>query len=400
MSTPTLLPPEALVRPAPVSLATVPPFVGPALVRATLYLVPVVLAVAASEPLGRVPWPVPVAAAVLVWCVGRPLTYLGHRAAGRSGAPAAVRMVLAGFAGVGLAWTALLLCLPAGLVGERLLALAVSLPAVALLAATASALVTGSEAALLRWSLPALAVAAGWLADTPRMPTALAGGALLAGVGLMLLRASLPAWRPGGGVARPRLVDLGPACGHLWLGVGQAAAVVGLWRIGHDLAPASAGPAAVTPLLVAVPLTELWIAWHVATWTVRRRGLVTLATPIAMLGAGTALVAVAEHLPYGLSAHPVARGVALVMAAGVQLAGVVAVGLLLSARHRPGLAAAITIAPVVATPLLGLGVPGLSARALSGWGALAPVAVTVLTTTLAVGLVLAATVVFDPRSDP
>src|SRR5690606_25799278 len=41
MSTPTLLPPEALVRPAPVSLATVPPFVGPALVRATLYLVPV-----------------------------------------------------------------------------------------------------------------------------------------------------------------------------------------------------------------------------------------------------------------------------------------------------------------------------------------------------------------------
>lgn len=397
MSTPTLLPPAALTRPPPSVATPGPPFVGPALVRAALYLIPVVLALAAAEPLSQVPWQVPVAAAVLVWCAGRPLTYLGHQAAARFGPPAAVRLVLAGFAGVALAWSSLLAALPTPLVGDRLRALTVSLPAVALLAAVAAALVTGSEAALLRWSLPALAVAAAWLADAPAVSGATAGWALLAGIGLMLARASAPAWR-GAGLARPGLADLGPACGHLWLGLGQAAAVVGLWRVGDDLAPASAGPAAVSPLLVAVPLTELWIAWHVATAAAGRRGPLTLAAPLAILGAGTALVAAAEHLPYGLSAHPVARGVVLVMAAGVLLAGLVAVGLLLSARHRPGLAAAVMLAPVAATPLLALGVPGLAAESLRGLGALAPVAVAVLTMTLAVALVLTAAVMVDPRS--
>jgi hypothetical protein len=192
-----------------------------------------------------------------------------------------------------------------------------------------------------------------------------------------------------------------PARHLLTVGTGLAASValVGM-TAGHEVAPAYGVPPALVPLLFAIPLLEVWIWWHLSRVTaglvryddrvghlryVRSLGWTTLAALLPPLAAGAALAGTATRLPYGLSAHPDAPALVVAMACGVLLVGVVAIGRLLSARRRPGLAAAVAWCPVV-------GALGLH------WGAPLPGIAIALAVACAAGLVLAAYVLFDSRS--
>jgi hypothetical protein len=415
MSTPTVLPASAvagLVPPAAPGegARAVGWFLRPALVRAALCLVPVPLAVAAAEPLGRVPWPVPAGALAAGWCAASVLAYLGQLVAGTGGKPRAVRLVLVGFAGLAAGWSAALALAPGSLAGQdRALAYAVSLPALAVLAALAAALAAGAGATLLRWWVPALLVAGAELTGVLPVPVE---PLLLAGVGVALARASAPALRRSGPLRLPRLRGSGS---RLVFALSQAAVVVVVWRVGHAVVPPGGVPPALVPLLLAVPVVEVWVAWHLARVAAglvryddrdrylryaRRIGRSTLTGPLPPLAAGAALAGTATRLPYGLSAHPDAPAVVLAMAGGVLLAGVVAVGWLLSARGRRWLAAAVTGAPALAILALSVTVPTRMATSLGGWSQLLPATVIALAVAYAAGLVLVAYVLFDARSLP
>jgi hypothetical protein len=422
-STPTVLPPAVLSTLAPRPAPSPARLIRSALARGGLYLVPVPLAVAASEPLGRVPWPVPVTALAVGWCALSGLVSLATPLAGR----AAARLVLAGVVAVMAAWSVLLALAPATLAGgDRAAAFAVSLPALALLGAIAAARATGAELRVLGWSLPVLLVTglaiAGWpvpdLAAVPEpapVPRLAAELALLAGVALMVARAFVPALRRRGvgAPSRPGAAELRRSAAAVALAACQAAAVVLVARSGHAAVPAGGVPPALVPLLVALPALELWVGWHLARVTaglaryddrdqhvryVRRLGWTTLTALLPPLTAGAALAGTATRLPAGLSHHPDAPALVLSMASGVLLAGVVATGWLLSARQRPALAAAVTGAPVLAALGLHAGVPGLPATSLTGWGQLLPSVAVGMAVAYAAGLVLAAYVLFDSRS--
>jgi hypothetical protein len=415
MSTPTVLPASAVARLVPPAVPgegarAVGWFLRPALVRAAVYLVPVPLAVAAAEPLGRVPWPVPAGALAAGWCAVSVAAYLGQLVARSGGTVRAARLVLAGFAGLAAGWSAALALVPGSLAGaDRALAYAVSLPVLAVLAALAVALATGAGAALLRWWVPALLVAGAALTGVLPVPVE---PLLLAGIGLALARASTTALRRAGPVKLPRLRGGGA---RLVFALSQAAVVVVVWRVGHAAVPPGGVPAAMVPLLLAVPLVEVWVAWHLARVAAglvryddrdrylryaRRIGWSTLTALLPPLVAGAALAGTATRLPYGLSAHPDAPAVVLAMAGGVLLAGVVAVGWLLAARSRRWLAAAVTGAPALTTLALSVTVPIRTATSLDGWSQPLPAIVIALAVTYAVGLVLVAYVLFDARSLP
>jgi hypothetical protein len=185
----------------------------------------------------------------------------------------------------------------------------------------------------------------------------------------------------------------------LLAGAGLAASVLLVARVGYELPPAYGVRPALVPLLFAIPVLELWIWWHLTRVAaglvryddrdrylryVRSLGWATLAALLPPLVAGAALAGTAARLPYGLSAHPDAPALVLAMACGVLLVGVVAIGRLLSARHRPGLAAVVGWCPVLGA----LGLP---------WGALLPATTVALVVAYAIGLVLAAGVLFDSR---
>ncbi|MPZ28487.1 MAG: hypothetical protein GEV12_19310 [Micromonosporaceae bacterium] len=452
MSTPTVLPAAALSQLAPATApCTTTRFLRPALTRAALYLTPVPLAMAAAEPLGRVPWPVPVGAATAGWCAIQVLGYLGRAAAARAGAgpggaaaTAAARLVLVGGGALTAGWSALLAVAPAGLAGDdRPLAYAVSLPALLLFTAIAAALATGTAAALLRWSLPlllAVAATSGWLPGqvlaVPAEPLLLAGIAVVAVRGFA---PALPRRRPasadrgagpapvdaggrsaarsgaGRWPARPGGGELRRAGARLALGLSQAATVVLVWRAGLAVAPPGTVPPALLPLLLTLPLIELCTGWHLARVAaglarhndrdqhlryLRRLGRATLAGLLPPLIAGVALAGTAHRLPYGLSSHPDAPAAVLAMAGGVLLAGTIAVGWLLAGRDRPGLGAAVTGAVALGAPVLAIvspPAPFSAAAGAGGAGALLPATVTALATGYAVGLVLAAYVLVDPR---
>lgn len=407
MNTPTVLPASLLSQvTGPVATRTGPPFLGTALMRSLLLLVPVPLAAAAAGAIATLPWTVPVAALVAGWCAAQPLTHLGQLTAGRRGPVPAARLVLAGFAALAAAWSVGLAVAPQAVIGaDRAAAYAVSLPALGLLAVVAVALAVRCEAMLLRWTVPALLIAAAWLLDL--VPERAAAALLLATVALPLLRAgAIAARRADGPAGRWRGRELVWAAWYLLLGACQAALVVTVWQAGTTAA------AVAVPLLVAVPLAEVWIGWHLARAVagraayddrepylrhVRRLGWATLSPLLPPLVAGVALAASASRLPYGLSAHPDAPAAVLSMAAGVLLPGVVALGLLLAAVGRPGLAALVTGGPVAGALAWHAGAPGLTAGSLSGWGQLLPTVATALLVGYAVGLVLATHVLVDPR---
>ena len=126
----------------------------------------------------------------------------------------------------------------------------------------------------------------------------------------------------------------------------------------------------VLPLLAAGPLLEALIGWHrrqVAAgldaaesdeeFRTHLSGVtvVTVAALLPPLAAGVALAVAAYRLPAALSDTDEARAGVLVFAGGILLSGVLAVTLLLAARGRTGVAAALAAVPplaALATPVV------------------------------------------------
>ena len=387
-------------------------YLAAALVRCALYLGPLSAAVAAGGFLGRVAWQVPAAALILGWAASQALAGLGARLVRRtgpgSGPAVAARLVAGGFGVAAGVWCALVWVAPAALLGpHRLLAAVIGLGALTCLGTVTAALVTRSEAAVVRWSLPIWLLAAATVADgwSGRVPVA----ALLPAA---IVLAALRAYRPLIGTrapARPAVTtaDLRCAGAYLVIGAAQAGCVALLWRTGGAGTP----PPAMLPLLAAVPLLEALIGWHTLqvdagldeldSGTAYARHLrsvtvVTVAGLVPPFAIGVALIAAAYQLPYGLSGLYGARDVVLALAGGTLLSGVLAATLLLAARGRTAGAAVLAAAPLVLTGTL----PVLSGHWLStaaGTPDLLPIAVTLLAVTHLVGLSAVAHTALDHR---
>jgi hypothetical protein len=393
-----------------------------AMVRCALYLGPLSAAVAASGPLGRVAWQVPTTALILGWGAAQALAGLGatvaHRVtenhpAGGNGPAVAARLLAGGFASLALGWCALVWIAPATMIGpDRLLAAAVGLGALLCLATVTAALVTRTEVAVIRWSLPiwllaALAVAAdasgdGWAARVP----------VVALLPAAIMLAALRAYRPMIGRRVPERVtlmrgDLGTAGNYLVIGAAQAGCVALLWHTGATGTP----PPAVLPLLAAIPMLEALVAWHARQVDtgldhfsdraaygrhVRSVTVVTVAGLIPPFAAGVALIAAAYRLPYGLPELHGARDVVLALAGGTLLGGLLAATLLLAARGRATAAAALAVTPLVLTAAAAAA-PGHWLPAADGSLDLLPIAVTLLAAAHLAGLVAVASTALDHR---
>ena len=402
--------PHRGVRRAPSDRA----YLGAALLRCALYLGPLSAAVAATGPLHRVAWQVPTLTLLLGWSAAQALTGVGGSVAVQAGPAAAVRMVAGGFAAVAGFWCALVWVAPASLLGpDRLLAGAIGVGGLAALATVAAALVARNEAAVVRWSLPlwltaALAVAGsgtdGWAARAPL------GLLLPAAIAVALGRAWWPARSvPGPGRSALSAAELRRALCYLIIGAAQAVCVAMLWRTG----PAGVTPPAVLPLLAAVPVLEALVGWHTSqidagldsaesgpAFAEHLRGvtLVTVAGLLPPLAIGVALAAGAYRLPYGLAAYTDARDLVLALAGGTLLGGVLAATLLLAARGRTAVAAAVAATPPLFTALMPL-VPAhlLAPIHTGGTSDLLPIIVAILAVTHLVGLLAVAYTALDHR---
>ena len=436
MSTPTVLPASALAR---LTLAGTPPagrYAAAALSRAALYLLPLLLAPAATAALARLPWQLPAAALVTGWCAMTVLAARGRVVAGRSGSARSARQVLAGFLVVAAGWSASLALinaapawLPAGLrelAADPVTGYAVTGSVLALAAAVATGAATGMEPMVLRWSLPlavvAVAIASGRLSELGQLHPSLgqlpAALLLPAGIAVPLLRLGLLAWDPRrrhrnaqpaddpAWAERFDRADLRTSACYLAFGAAQAGLVVTAWQLTRPAVADGGLPPSVVPLLLTLPVVQLWLGWHVHRVTVgpgradraahqryvHRVAWGTLGALLPALVAGVALLAAAPRLPYGLSHHPDPPGLVHALATGVLLAGLMALGSLLAARARPGLAALVVGAPLLATPALTAG-PLVS-------GALLAALPAALAAAYALGLVVAANLLFDPAPAP
>jgi hypothetical protein len=384
-------------------------YAGQALLRCSLYLTPVLLAMAAAAPLGRVPWPAPAAALVLGWSCAQALAYLGHAVGAYRGPGPATRLLATGFLALAAAWSVLLALVPARLVGDaRATAYAITLVELAYFAAVATALVTRSERAVFAWTVPswlvsAVAIGGWWPPGWPRVEWLLTGA-----IALTVWRAFRHLRAPATGTAGVRIgpADVVRATAYLLIGLGQALAFVLVWRA----APGGAGvPPAALPLLAAVPLLEIFVGWHTARVAVgldeyddhrayrrhlRGVALCTIVVLLPPLFAGIAFGAAADRLPLRLSDHPDARALVLALASGVLLAGLFGVVLLLATRRRLGTAALLAAAPATLTA----GIAGRDDPAHLTGAAVLPTAVAVLAAVYAVGLATATYALFDPRS--
>ncbi|MFG1602478.1 hypothetical protein [Actinoplanes sp. NPDC049265] len=334
------------------------PYLGAAAVRCALYLGPLGVALAGTAILARLNWLVPAVLVLLGWSATQALTSVGAEVARGAGAAPAARLVGGGFLAAGGLWGALVWVAPDALLGgSRMLALTVGLGGLGALATVTAALVTRTEADVVRWSAPcwllgALGVAdafgAGWASGLPLgtlLPAAIVVAAVRAYRPVIIRRV------PG----RPRLERgaLRRGLGHLVLGAAQAGTVVLLWRAG----PSGAALLAVLPLLAAVPALETLIGWHLheveagldlAESTrdhrrhVRSIAVTTVSALLPPLAAGIALAAAAYRVP--VTARP---GV-LALAAGTLFGGLLAITFLLAARRRIVIAASLAAAAPLA----------------------------------------------------
>jgi len=415
------------------------------LVRCALHAGPLSVAIAAAGPLGGVAWQVPTGTLLLGWSAAQALAGVGTIVARRAGPGAGARVVGLGFVAAAALWCTLVLLAPPDLVGaERARAAAIGVCGLAALGTVTAALVTRSEAAVVRWSLPCWLLAAvgiaGAIGDTwvDRIPITLLLPLAIAAAATRAFRPALgrtatfvPRADDLRGVAgrlvpgktatfvlraddlrgvAGRLVpgktatfvlradDLRGVAGRLVLGAGQAACAALLWHAGP---PAATSPA-VLPLVATVPVVEALIAWHrrqvsagldLAESAEEFRAhvgdvtVVTVAALLPPLAAGAALALAAYRLPGGG-----AREGVLVFAGGILLSGVLALTLLLAARDRTAVAAALAVAPplaAAATPL----VPVLPPDPL-------PTVVAILAATHLVGLLTVAHTAADPRRTP
>jgi len=425
MSAPTVLPAAVVAQLAGPPAPNREParFLRPALVRSALLLTPLAAAAAAGDALARVPWHVVAGAAAAAWCTAHPMSQLGYLVAGRATARRAARLVLATFALVAAGCGGVLAAVPGVAGPDPAASHGVSGFALAAAAAICVAVVTRAEGVVLCWLLPVWLVAGlaalSQLTDAPeRWPTGPALAAALVPAVVRAFRPALPALpglpavpAPGHDGRRTSITvgDLRRAGGWLVLALGQSAAVLAVWRAGAAVTPL---PVTLAPVLVAVPLIECHAGWHLTRVAaglaghddrlrylrhVRRLGWTTLAALLPPLIAGVALAGSAGRLPYRLSAHPDAAAVVLAAAAGVLLAGLLALAVLLAVRGRPGLAGGLLAGPALGAALAAA-VPALAATSLSGWGRALPAVVVGLVLSYAAGAVTAAATVFDPRS--
>lgn len=375
------------------------PYVGAAFVRCALYLGPLSVAVAGVPMFARLGWLAPAVLVLLGWSAAQALTSVGAEVARNAGAAPAARLVGGGFLAVAGVWSALVWVAPDALLGgSRMLALTVGLGGLATLATVTAALVTRTEADVVRWSLPcwllgALSVAAalgdGWAAGLPLgtlLPAAIVVAAVRAYRPVIMRRV------PG----RPRLERgaIRRGAGHLVLGAAQAGTAVLMWRAG----PTGAAALAVLPLLLAVPALETLVGWHLHQVEagldlaesegeyrrhVRSVAVTTVSALLPPLAAGIALTAAAYRVPPG------ARDGALALAAGTLLGGLLAITFLLAARRRTAIAASLAAAAPLAILTLPL-LPDLSLAPL-------PAVVAVLAATHLLGLLLVAHTAADQR---
>jgi hypothetical protein len=295
-------------------------------------------------------------------------------------------------------------------------------------------LVTGAEAAVLRWVVPSWVLVGATLAGAwPDSWTLGPALAMLGGVVLICWRAYRPAFAKAGDARasstglRPGWADLGRAFAYLLVGLGQSSAFALVWLSGSDPAAASGMvlPPATVPMLLAVPLVEILVSWHVTRASdgldayddrhAHRRhshklAAVTVTALLPSLAVGLVLATSAYRLPFGLSSYVAIRNLVLEVASGFLLTGVFAVILLLTARRRLVTAALFSICPAAlalvlsASPVAAAGpqasvasLVGLHAR-LPSAGDLLPSAVIALLLVHIVGLALTARAVFDTRS--
>ncbi|MDG4823549.1 hypothetical protein O7635_16980 [Asanoa sp. WMMD1127] len=391
-------------RPGVVVRPGLAPFARAALARAALFLTPALAAVAAGDALDRVGWPMLAVTLVLGWSGGQALAAAGYA---RAATGPALRLIASGLL-LGLALGAAVVALaPAWFVGSRPAAYAVCGVELLAFAGVAAALVSDRVGAVLRWSLPAWLVSAALLVGVLRDATAWVLGAA---VGVAALRGLAPALRRSADPA-PARVPLPAVLAYLLIGAGQAGAFILVWR----LAPGGGVPPATVPLLLAVPLIELFVGWHAASAAtgldlyddvamfrrhLRAVGAVTLAALAPPVAIGAALVVGAFRLPYELSRIPDARALVLAVAAGVLLAGAWAATLLLATRGRLLLAALLALAPVAfaAVPVAGwlVAVPGGGVDSLIP--VMLPATVAGLAATSVLGLAATAHTVFQPGS--
>lgn len=343
-----------------------------AMLRCALYLGPLSVAVAAIRPLGRVGWLVPALTLLLGWSAAQALTSVGAAVARTAGPAPAARLAGGGFAAVAGIWCAFVWVAPAAWLGpSRMLAGVIGVGGLTALAGVTAALVTRSEADVVRWSLPC------WLLAAVSVATVV-GDTWAAGVPIETLLpaaivvAAVRAYRPVIGRAvpsRPPLnsADVRRGVGYLIVGAAQAACVALLWRAGP---PGATSPAAL-PLLLAVPALETLVGWHMHQVEagldaaesgrdyrkhIRSVAVATVAALMPPLAAGFALAAAAYQIPYGTAT----RDGVLALAAGTLLGGLFAATFLLAARGRTAVAATLaTAAPLAIVALPFLPVPPL-----------------------------------------
>ena len=383
-------------------------FLGATLLRCALYLGPLSVAVAAAPPLSQVAWPVPLVTLLLGWSAAQALTSVGVAVARRAGPSAAARLVGGGFAAVAGLWCSLVWVAPAGWVGHRGLALVIGLGGLATLATVTAALVTRSEAAIVRWSFPcwmlAAATLAGLAGDTVAAGVPI-GTLLPAAIVVALVRAFQPVAVPGVRGRLPRLTgpELRRGAGYLVIGASQAICVGMLWQAG----PSGSTAPFWLPLLLAVPILEALIGWHTgqveagldaaengADYGRHVRGvtLITLAGLLPPLAVGVTLAFAAYRLPAGLPGLAGTQAGVLGLAGGTLLGGVFAITYLLAARGRTATAAVLAAAPPAAAAVL----PVLP---LPAAGPL-PDVVAVLAGAHLAGLLIVALTAADPRRTP
>ncbi|GGL10683.1 hypothetical protein [Mangrovihabitans endophyticus] len=305
--------------------------------RCALYLGPLSVAIAAAGPLDLVGAPVLLPVLVLGWSAAQALTSLGVAVAGTAGRAAAARLVAGGFAIAGVLWSAYVWVAPGAWLGpSRIMAGVVGIGALTSLATVTAALVTRSEVAVVRWSVPCWVLAVITLAGGSGASAVSAETLLPAAIVVAAVRA----YRPVIGRTVPNRPPLGaPAvrrgAGFLALGAAQAGAVAVLCVTGPN--------AARIPLLVAVPLVEALVAGHARTVATRTVGALLLP------------VVVAAPLVLGAAQVPAARTALLATSAGILLSGILAATVVLAARGRLIVAvvsAGAAPAAILALPLL------------------------------------------------
>jgi hypothetical protein len=364
-------------------------------VRALLYLTPLAVGIGTASKVDGLPALAVSGTLIAGWGAGQALSYLGYRRLSDDGAAVATRLLAAGFVGLAVVWTGILM----GTGTPWPVGFAVAGMQLVFFASVAVALVTGRERRVLATATLTWLTAAG---------VALGGGypamaALAASLLLLLAVAYLPGWVAGAG-ARKRVRwrawrgDVPYALRYGAVGTGQAVLLVALGAAGVSLASVWAA----VPLLLGVPLIELTLVWHQRRIASARAALDDRAQferRLSRVSASTAAVLAIPVAGGGLLASAAWLGKApagaIRLAAAVLLVAVYALCLVLAAHRRPG-----TAATLVWWPALLVGIAGpQAARILAVTPQFADtLAAATLLGAAAPGLVVAAQALRNPES--